>query len=71
VDASSKEAKEKKSLYLHYRRNYMSKKYGFKNYTVLDRRQFDLLMWNLMKTLSDNDEQVSSSSSSSSYLNKE
>ncbi|OPY18689.1 MAG: hypothetical protein A4E24_01878 [Methanomethylovorans sp. PtaU1.Bin093] len=49
----------------------MSKKYGFKNYTVLDRRQFDLLMWNLMKTLSDNDEQVSSSSSSSSYLNKE
>ncbi len=38
----------------------MSKKYGFKNYTVLDRRQFDLLMWNLMKTLSNNTEQVSS-----------
>ncbi len=42
----------------------MSKKYGFKNYTVLDRRQFDLLMLNMMKTLSHNSEKVLSSSSS-------
>ncbi|WP_370574276.1 hypothetical protein [Methanomethylovorans sp.] len=39
----------------------MSKKYGFKSYNVLDKRQFNLLMWNMVKNLSNNAEQVSSS----------
>lgn len=47
---------------VYYRRDKVSKKYGFKSYNVLDKRQFNLLMWNMMKTLSNNAEQVSSSS---------
>ena len=48
--------------YVDCRRDKVSKKYGFKNYNVLDKRQFDLLIWNMMKSLSNNAEQVSSSS---------
>ena len=46
---------------VHYWRDKVSKKYGFKNYDVLDKRQFNLLIWNMVKNLSNNAEQVSSS----------
>jgi succinate dehydrogenase/fumarate reductase-like Fe-S protein len=49
---------------MYYWRNKMSKKYDFKNYTVLDRRQLDLLMLNMMKSLSNNSEKPFSSSHS-------
>ncbi|MCC7575470.1 MAG: hypothetical protein KK926_01380 [Methanomethylovorans sp.] len=42
----------------------MNKKYGFRHYNVLDRRQFNLLMWNMMKSLSNSSEHVPSSSPS-------
>ncbi|WP_321419611.1 hypothetical protein [uncultured Methanomethylovorans sp.] len=41
----------------------MSKKYGFKNYDVLDKRQLNLLTWNMVKSLSNNSGQFSSSAS--------
>jgi hypothetical protein len=46
---------------VHYWRDNVSKKYDFKNYDALDKRQFNLLIWNMVKNLSNNAEQVSSS----------
>lgn len=46
---------------VHYWRDKVSKKYGFKNYDVLDKRQLNLLIWNMVKNLSNN-AQVSVSS---------
>jgi hypothetical protein len=45
---------------LHYWRDIVSKKYGFKNYDILDKRQLNLLTWNMVKSLS-NTAQVSAS----------
>lgn len=39
---------------VYYRRDKVSKKYGFKSYNVLDKRQFNLLVWNIAKSLSNN-----------------
>lgn len=49
----------------------MSKKCGFKNYSVLDKRQFDLIMWNMIKSMSNNAKKVPPSSLSVSRTQNE
>jgi len=43
----------------------VKKSYGLKNYTALDKRRFNLLVWNMVKSLSNSTEQVPSPSVSS------
>lgn len=45
---------------IYYWRGKVTKKYGFKNYDILDKRQLNLLTWNMVKSLSNN-AQVSAS----------
>ena len=42
----------------------MNQKYGFKKHNSLDRRQFNQIMWNLVKQMSNNAEHSLSPSSS-------
>jgi hypothetical protein len=54
--------REQRTIKMSYQRDNMSRKNGFKNYFVLDKNQFNLLKWNIIKTLSNNAEQLSYSS---------